>query len=731
MQHNASNGEVFLQNKFLGMAFNSSGTLGSAGTAPKGFVTDALNGYIRLGLIADTDGFGTGKAAARDGMLGGLPVEGFSLGYKAGGKTVVATNMERIGLTDIKGSSTDLSSGSTAATGWSGTTAQKIAVNQVVTMSDDAKFMRFEVTLTNNSTATVDDLRYMRTVDPDHGSTFTTVNKVIEQGGDGANGALIAAYASGTSTPMFYYTGDDRARVSSYGLDDHDPFADAGYKSAQSEGFSETADKTMHINFGLGPLAAGQSTTVVFYLGITDDLNATLAAIKASDTAPAPAPIEVPNVAPEAHNDTASVVAGGKVTGNVLANDRDADGDALTATLVSGAKHGSVTLKADGSFSFIADKGWSGVDSFSYAASDGDASASATVQVTVAPPPNTAAVAVADVFATVGTAAVTGNVLSNDSDADGDALTASLISGPTHGSVTLAADGSFRFVAESGFAGTDTFTYQASDGQAGSTSTVTVSVAAPAPVPAPAPAPAPAPTALARALVQHGTDSGNQTMAATAGRDTFYFDSNKVTGSDKIVGFGATDLLATSRQLHDGNGDGIIAFSKNKLSLDAPGTTDMVTINGVSSLRGLGQDADGTWLYANASVRPKSALEGVLGNQTLNGDVADKKGQAFFFDTALDLDLGHDQIARFGAKDIIVTTVALTDGAPKDKIAVGDQLDLHSANGDWSLGSVDITGVDGSAVTNLEFDGAVKHAGTTYYVYSLAGSAADVAALSF
>ena len=55
-------------------------------------------------------------------------------------------------------------------------------------------------------------------------------------------------------------------------------------------------------------------------------------------------------------------------------------------------------------------------------------------------------------------------VLGNDSDPDGDALSAVLVSGPGHGSLTLNADGSFTYSPEDNFNGSDTFTYRASDG---------------------------------------------------------------------------------------------------------------------------------------------------------------------------------------------------------------------------------------------------------------------------
>jgi len=48
----------------------------------------------------------------------------------------------------------------------------------------------------------------------------------------------------------------------------------------------------------------------------------------------------------------------------VLANDTDADGDPLTAVLVTSAMHGTLALNADGSFSYTPAAGFSGADSF-------------------------------------------------------------------------------------------------------------------------------------------------------------------------------------------------------------------------------------------------------------------------------------------------------------------------------------------------------------------------------
>src|SRR5947207_11111471 len=66
-------------------------------------------------------------------------------------------------------------------------------------------------------------------------------------------------------------------------------------------------------------------------------------------------------------------------------------------------------------------------------------------------------------------------VLSNDNDTDNDPMLAVPVSGPSHGTLTLDIDGSFTCVAGTGYAGSDSFTYQAGDGTTTS-STATVSL---------------------------------------------------------------------------------------------------------------------------------------------------------------------------------------------------------------------------------------------------------------
>lgn len=167
----------------------------------------------------------------------------------------------------------------------------------------------------------------------------------------------------------------------------------------------------------------------------------------------------------------------------VLANDTDADLDPLTAALVDDVANGTLVLSEDGSFVYTPDTGFVGTDTFTYKASDGVATSdTATVTITVTEVvPNTPPVAVEDAYEmdedTVLTVLAVDGVLANDTDADGDELTAVLVTDVAHGTLVLAADGSFVYTPDADYFGTDTFTYVADDGQDPSNEvTVTITI---------------------------------------------------------------------------------------------------------------------------------------------------------------------------------------------------------------------------------------------------------------
>jgi hypothetical protein len=185
-----------------------------------------------------------------------------------------------------------------------------------------------------------------------------------------------------------------------------------------------------------------------------------------------------PNQPPLARADSATTRFGQPVTIDVLANDSDADGDTLSITAVSSPLHGTATLSGR-EIRYVPAAGFSGSDRFSYTISDGrGGSATANVSVTVAARPDQAPVARDDAASTAFGQPVTVDVLANDTDADGDALSVSTLTTPAHGTAVKAGTG-VLYTPAAGFAGVDSFGYSISDSRGGSAhAQVTITVAA-------------------------------------------------------------------------------------------------------------------------------------------------------------------------------------------------------------------------------------------------------------
>ena len=183
------------------------------------------------------------------------------------------------------------------------------------------------------------------------------------------------------------------------------------------------------------------------------------------------------NRAPSAVNDAYTLDEDTTLAFDVRSNDNDPDGDALSVSFDSAPVHGAVTLQPDGALRYTPDSNFSGSDSFSYRVSDGlVSSGAATVTLTVRPV-NDAPVARDDASATDEDTPLVLEVRGNDSDADGDVLTVSIITAPAHGALTLQPDGTLRYTPDIDFNGGDSFGYQVSDGTLSSNpATVTITV---------------------------------------------------------------------------------------------------------------------------------------------------------------------------------------------------------------------------------------------------------------
>ncbi|MCG8608862.1 tandem-95 repeat protein, partial [bacterium] len=189
------------------------------------------------------------------------------------------------------------------------------------------------------------------------------------------------------------------------------------------------------------------------------------------------------NDPPDATDDAYSVPEDDTLTVSApgtIANDSDLDADVLQAVLVSSPANGVLHLVADGSFSYVPNGNFNGIDTFIYRVEDGHGgsdSAKVTLMISLV---NDLPIAMQDDFllAEDDTLLVpTPGVLANDTDTDGGQLSVLLADGPANGTVDLNPDGSFAYVPQANFHGHDSFTYSLEDNQGGAvTGSVTLTV---------------------------------------------------------------------------------------------------------------------------------------------------------------------------------------------------------------------------------------------------------------
>ena len=166
----------------------------------------------------------------------------------------------------------------------------------------------------------------------------------------------------------------------------------------------------------------------------------------------------------------------------VAANDTDTDGNRLTVTLVRDVSNGRLDFNPDGSFIYVHDGGETTDDGFTYRSHDGSVASNNVGTVTISVSgSNDSPVAVDDTYSVAAgetlEAEGSSSLLANDTDAEGDDLTVSLVGDVSSGTLILSGDGSFVYDHDGGPASNDRFTYSVSDGTGDSeTANATITV---------------------------------------------------------------------------------------------------------------------------------------------------------------------------------------------------------------------------------------------------------------
>jgi VCBS repeat-containing protein len=188
---------------------------------------------------------------------------------------------------------------------------------------------------------------------------------------------------------------------------------------------------------------------------------------------------QVVNEAPTAGDQSLSTDEDTPITGSLLIVAADIDSALLQGSIVTGPQHGQVSVAADGSFTYTPNADYNGTDSFSYKVNDGKLDSNLATVTLIIAPVNDAPTTGNQSLSTDEDMPVTGSLLAVAADIDSALLQSSIVAGPQHGQVSIAADGSsFTYTPDADYNGADNFSYKVNDGESDSAiATVTLVIA--------------------------------------------------------------------------------------------------------------------------------------------------------------------------------------------------------------------------------------------------------------
>ncbi|MFT5705382.1 MAG: streptogramin lyase [Shewanella sp.] len=303
-------GEVFLGGKFIELGISQWGDFGTENAKPTGFFGTSRRSNI--GMSNDLDGFGVGEELSMDFFLPGTPEERFVLGYQGDdGTSYMRSNSAMRGAKSLSTTVQDISNlasktlGAKIKSTWEG----KLLVQQKVSFEERNNFFRNEVTISNISNESLDNVRYMRSFDPDNtadqGGSYSTENQVLYSriAGDDKEVVQASTYKSedplfiktGSKSPIFLYSKDENVRVSIFGFANTNPFDPFAWDVPVAKGTVITADKGMTLTYKANTLAANESIVFVYYTGLDgsdfDKLEEVIKEDEESKGEPKPEPI--------------------------------------------------------------------------------------------------------------------------------------------------------------------------------------------------------------------------------------------------------------------------------------------------------------------------------------------------------------------------------------------------------------------------------------------------------
>lgn len=297
-RHGLVDGRLYLGGQGMEIGLAQNGAIGPRGPRPASFVGTPFDSGV--GMSVDLDGYGVGANLPIDYFLAGNPEERWSAGFYRGGVKVTASAAARntgtgdlalVGLYD-ESYGDHLQGRSVGVVRQAG--VGRLEVTQTVSFEDDDMAMTVKVRVKNVGADSIDNVRYMRAIDPDNtafrGGLFTTENSILKshRNGDGMEVVRAQTYAAndpilvahGSRAPMLIMTADARGRVSRLGLNSSDPFLALAWSSPPPKGQVRQGDERLSVTFAFGTLAAGASAEATYVISLDGRATDTVLALR-------------------------------------------------------------------------------------------------------------------------------------------------------------------------------------------------------------------------------------------------------------------------------------------------------------------------------------------------------------------------------------------------------------------------------------------------------------------
>ena len=366
------------------------------------------------------------------------------------------------------------------------TTTEDVAISIVVLANDsdiDGDALTVSTASANNGSVTVNSVDQSLNYSPK--ANFNgedTINYSIDDGNGGsASASVLVTVLVVNDAPVISGTpatevAEDAGYSFTPTVSDIDAMDTATFKIVNQPSWASFDTATGALTGSPENKNVGATSDIVITVSDSADAEASLAAFSITVSTTNDAPVAVADAYSVDEGNTPNVNA----TASVLNNDSDIDADSvITTVLVNNVNNGTLTLNLDGSFDYIHDGSETITDSFTYKANDTFLDSNAVTVTLTINPKNDAPQANDDVVIVDEDATVPIDVLANDFDSEDFLLpsSTSVVTAPSNGATSINTNnGVITYTPSVNFNGPDSFTYQVSDSQDGTSNIATVSI---------------------------------------------------------------------------------------------------------------------------------------------------------------------------------------------------------------------------------------------------------------